>query len=384
MKRRTLLQLSSSRAEESDPLMATMLDVARRAGVSVSTVSYALSGARPISDETRQRIHTAVEELGYQPHALARGLASKRSKIIALVYPPVNRTMAAGELTFVTSVADAARSVGYSLVLSTFASDNLLELRQLAQQGLVDGMILMEVHLEDARVALLQELAFPFSMIGHCRDNDGIGFVDVDFHQTACDAVEYLAGLGHQRLAFVTFAPEVVAAGYGPAVRTQEAFEEALHRSKLEGSAYACEPTSQAGYELAVELLSGQRPCTGLLTFNERCVPGILQAAQDRGLRIPDDLSLIAISSPAVALIFTPALTTYDLPIAEMGRIGTEILVRQLEGANPEPTQLLLPCRLVARESSGPYRQRMPMPSQTGAVREQSPVAYDAAVGGRR
>lgn len=364
--------------------MATMLDVARRAGVSVSTVSYALSGTRPISDETRQRIRTAMEELGYQPHALARGLASKRSKIIALVYPPVNRTMAAGELTFVTSVADAARSVGYSLVLSTFASDNLLELRQLAQQGLVDGVILMEVHLEDPRVALLQELAFPFSMIGHCRDNDGISFVDVDFHQTARDAVEYLAGLGHQRLGLVNFGPEVVAAGYGPAVRTQDAFEEALRRHQLQGAAHACEPTPRAGYELAVKLLAGKRPCTGLLTFNERSVPGIMQAAQDRGLRIPDDLSLIAISSPAVALIFTPALTTYDLPIAEMGRIGTEILVRQLEGANQEPTQLLLPCRLVVRESSGPYRPRMPAPKETGAAREQSPVAHSAAEGGRR
>jgi DNA-binding LacI/PurR family transcriptional regulator len=364
--------------------MATMLDVARRAGVSVSTVSYALSGARPISDETRQRIRSAMEELGYQPHALARGLASKHSKIIALVYPPVNRTMAAGELTFVTSIADAARSVGYSLVLSTFASDNLLELRQLTQQGLVDGVILMEVHLEDARVALLQELAFPFSLIGHCRDNDGISFVDVDFHQTACDAVEYLAGLGHQRLALVNFAPEVVAAGYGPAVRTQDGFEEALHRLQLQGATHACEPTPQAGYELAMELLTGQHPCTGLLTFNERCVPGITQAAQDRGLRIPDDLSLVAISSPAMALIFTPALTTYDLPIAEMGRIGTEILVRQLEGADPEPTQLLLSCQLVVRESSGPYRLRMPAPRETGAVREPSPVANGAAERERR
>ncbi len=364
--------------------MATMLDVARRAGVSVSTVSYALSGTRPISGETRQRICRAMEELGYQPHALARGLASRRSKIIALAYPPVNRTMAAGELTFVTSVADAARAVGYSVVLSTFASDNLLELRRLAQQGLVDGVILMEIHLEDPRVDLLQELAFPFSLIGHRRDNDGISFVDVDFHQAAGDAVGYLAGLGHQRLAFVNFAPDVVAAGYGPAARTQEAFEAALGIRRLQGAAHACEPTPQAGYGLALKLLAGKRPCTGLITYNERCLPGILQAAQDRGLRIPDNLSLIAISSPAVALIFTPALTTYDLPIAEMGRIGTEILVRQLEGASREPTQLLLPCQLVVRESSGPCPPRVTAPLGSGAAKEPLAVAWRAAKGGRR
>ena len=107
-------------------------------------------------------------------------------------------------------------------------------------------------------------------------------------------------------------------------------------------------------------------------------MPGIMQAAQDRGLRIPDDFSLIAISSPAVALIFTPALTTYDLPIADMGRIGTEILVRQLEGTSQEPTQVLLPCQLVVRESSGPYRPRVPLSKTAGTAGEPQPASEPA------
>ncbi len=334
--------------------MPTMQDVAKRAGVSVSTVSYALSGARPISEETRARITQAMAELGYQPHALARGLASKRSKVLALVYPPINRTLGATELIFVTSISDAARGRGYSLVVSTFAWSNLDELRQLAQQGLVDGIIAMEVHLDDPRVALLQQVGLPFSLIGHCRENTGINFVDVDFRQTTLRGVEYLANLGHQQLAFLNFAPAALNAGYGPAARTHAAFAEALQLYKVRGTAHACAPSSLAGYELAYRLLSGRRPCTAILTFNERAIPGILQAAQDRGRRIPDDLSVVTISSANAAEMFTPALTALELPIAEMGRIGTEILIRQLEGDAREPAQALLPANLVVRQSSGP------------------------------
>src|SRR5664280_3559402 len=95
----------------------TMLDVARRANVALSTVSYALNGTRPVTQETRLRIWQAMDDLGYQPHALARGLASKRSRIIALLFPALPRGFGATELEFVTGAAEAAQSRGYHLVL---------------------------------------------------------------------------------------------------------------------------------------------------------------------------------------------------------------------------------------------------------------------------
>ena len=95
----------------------TMLEVARRANVALSTVSYALSGTRPVSEETRRRIEQAMTELGYQPHALARGLASKRSRIIALLFPALPRGCGATELEFVTGAAEAAQDRAYHLVL---------------------------------------------------------------------------------------------------------------------------------------------------------------------------------------------------------------------------------------------------------------------------
>src|SRR3712207_1704701 len=124
--------------------MPTMVDVAKRAGVSLSTVSYALSGARSISEETRQRIFAAMGELGYKPHALARGLVSKRSRIIALLFPTSERGLGLTELEFVTSSAAAATEQGYHLVLWSSALYDPNELEHLIQQGLVDGVIVME------------------------------------------------------------------------------------------------------------------------------------------------------------------------------------------------------------------------------------------------
>src|SRR5512143_832701 len=183
--------------------MPTMLDVARRANVALSTVSYALNGTRPISDETKQRIYAAMDELGYKPHALARALASKRSRIIGLLFPTPERGLGVTELEFVTSAADAARENGYNLVLWPSEMHDPDELRQFTQQGLVDGMIVMEIHLNDERINLLREIGFPFSMIGRCADTDGIGYVDIDFEQTMRESVTYLAGLGHTHIGFL-------------------------------------------------------------------------------------------------------------------------------------------------------------------------------------
>src|ERR1700690_862768 len=182
--------------------LTTMLDVAKRAKVSLSTVSYTLNGTRPISEETRQRVTDAMEELGYRPHPLARGLASKHSRILAILFPAIERGLGITELDFVASAADTANKNGYHLVVWSADTNDPAELSELTQQGLVDGVILMEVHVNDTRVNLLRDLGFPFSMIGRC-DDDRDGYVDIDFKQTVEEALEYLSGLGHTKIAYV-------------------------------------------------------------------------------------------------------------------------------------------------------------------------------------
>ena len=339
--------------------MPTMIDVAKRAGVAVSTVSYALNGTRPISEETRQRIFAAMDELGYRPHALARGLASKRSRIIALLFPTPERGLGFTELEFVTGAADAAREKGYHLVLWLSDLHDAGELRHLTQQGLVDGVIVMEVHLHDERIKLLREIGFPFSMIGRCADTANIGCVDINFEDTVRETIGYLSGVGHTHIAFLNQSQSVFDAGYGPAVRVQARFEETVQSAELQGITRFCHAAPRAGYEALNALLAECPHLTALVTMNERAVPGVMQAIADRGWRIPDDFSLVVIvSSARVAEMTMPPLTTADAPAAELGRLGAELLIQQLETQEQDAPQVLLPCRLVVRGSSGPCRRK--------------------------
>jgi DNA-binding LacI/PurR family transcriptional regulator len=338
--------------------MPTMLDVAKRAGVALSTVSYALNGTRPISEETRQRIFQAMDELGYRPHALARGLASKRSRILSLLFSAPERGLGTTELEFVTSAAEAARENGYHLVLWSSEIHNLHELRQLIRQGLADGVIVMEVRLHDDRVDLLRENGFPFTMIGRCADTAGIAYVDIDFEKTTHEAVNYLAGLGHRHIAFLNHSQAEFDAWYGPAVRAHADFQNAIQAAGIEGVTRLCRATPAAGDVALRELLAECPDLTALIAMNDRALPGVIQAIAAQGWRIPDDFSLVAmVSSARVAEMVMPPLTTMTAPGGELGRLSVELLIQQLETQEQPALQQLLPCRLDVRGSSGPCRR---------------------------
>jgi len=345
--------------------MPTMHDVARRANVSISTVSYAINGTRPISEETRQRIFAAMDELGYRPHALARGLASKRSRILALLFPTSERGLGSTDLEFIIGAADTARELGYNLVLWTSEINDEVELRQLLQQGLVDGVVLMEVHLHDSRIDYLRAIDFPFSIIGRCTDLAGLAYTDIDFNQTVREAVTHLAELGHTQIAFFNYAQEVFEAGYGPAVRVQQAFEAITREAGLIGISRFCHASARSGYEAFNALLQEHPEVTAIAAMNERSFPGMLQAIADRGWSVPDDISLISlVSSAHVAEMSMPPLTTLAPLAGDLGRLGVELLIGRLEDHPISTTEFLLPCRLMIGGSTGVSRllaERVPL-----------------------
>lgn len=333
--------------------MPTMQDVAKRAGVALSTVSYAINGTRPISEETRQRIFDAMDELGYRPNALARGLASKRSRIIALLFP-AKRGLGLTELEFVVSATEAARDHGYHLVLWSTEIRDPNELSELMQQGLVDGVLVMEIHEHDERIKLLRQIDFPFTMIGRCADNQGINHVDIDFGQTMRTVIEHLSELGHSHIAFVNHAQDEYEAGYGPAVRAQHRFIEVIEVNGLNGRTHFCDSLPDAGYTAVDDLLTQDPNLTAIIVMNDRAIPGIMRAIRERGWRIPDDFSIVAIvSSAKTAEMTTPTLTTAEAPANELGRLSTEMLIQTLEGNQKTFSEVLTPCKLVIRESSG-------------------------------
>lgn len=338
--------------------MATMHDVARLAQVSVSTVSYVLTGTRPISQATRDKVLAAMAELDYQPNAMARGLASRRSRILGLLMPMDERGLGATETAFVTGAAAAASAVGYHLVLSPVGGGNLDDLRRLASQRMLDGVVLMEVQLADERVTVLQEAGVPLVLIGRTGDTTGLSYVDIDFEQTVREAVAHLVGLGHRHIVYVNHSAATLASGYGPALRTRDAFVTAMTGHGLEPVMIPAEDSAAGGRAALAAAFARTPELTAVLAMNETAIFGILGELTGRGLSVPDDVSVVSmVTSPQVAELATPALTAMTSPGSTLGRIAIEALVRHLDGPGHERHQQLLPCALEIRGSTaGPRR----------------------------
>lgn len=341
--------------------MVTMQDVAARANVSLSTVSYALNGTRKISDETRARIEAAMTDLGYHRNAMARGLASRRSHVLALIFPATETGIGGTVSEFVTSAAAAAREAGYHLVLWPFAAHEATEIRDLTQQGMADGVLLMEVRLDDPRVEVLHEAGVPYTMIGRTRELEGRPYVDIDFAATTEAAVEHLVSLGHRRIAFINHSAESAAAGYGPTLRADEGFAAAMEHRGLAGRSLLCDETAEAGRAAVGELLEQDPSLTAFVTMNEIATFGVMSGLQARGLSVPGDVSVLGIvSSPGVGAMSTPPLTTMHAPGAELGRLGVQSLVARIDDVGRAYAPVLVPCDLEAGASVGPAPVRGP------------------------
>lgn len=335
--------------------MATMQDVATLAHVSLSTVSYAINNTRPISAATRERIEKAMVELDFRPNAIARSLASRRSRIIALTFPGIENGLGSTVMEFVTSAAEAARARSYHLVVWPYAPSQAVEMREMSRDGLTDGVIIMEVRRDDPRVRILDAAGVPLTMIGRADDSNDSRCVDIDFDATTEDAVAHLAALGHRRIALLNHSEASRDHGYGPTLRAESGFRAAIARHGLTGETVWSDESPAAGRQAIAALLDAHPDLTALVAMNENAVIGSVNELAVRGLVVPQDFSVLSIvSSPLVAEMVQPSLTTLHSPGAELGRLGVHSLLDQLDGREPVGGPVLLPCRWEAGHSTGP------------------------------
>ena len=271
-------------------------EIARRAGVSRSTVSYALSGKRPVTEETRRRIQAVIDELDFRPNAAARALKEGRTRTIGLVIPPASLRLTDMQLGFVASVVEAAARADLDVLLSPSGGDHERSFERIISGRRVDGVILMEIRLEDERVNRLQQVALPFVTIGHTANPHGTCWVDIDYGTLIARCVHHLADLGHRDIALINRSPELVAAGYGPAQR-------ALERA---------------------------------------------------GVSVPRDFSLAGVAARHWAEDFRPPLTAADVPAVEMGGHAVDLLLERIAAPDAPLRHLLLTPPISLRASTGP------------------------------
>jgi DNA-binding LacI/PurR family transcriptional regulator len=328
----------------------TITDVARHAGVALSTVSYVLSGKRVISATTRQRVLASVRALGYHPNAGARALASKRANVIALVLPLRSGMHVPVLMQFATAVVTTARRFDHDVLLVT-ADEGPAGLRRIAASAMVDGLIAMDVEMRDPRVPLLHALERPSVLIGFPAESAGLTCVDLDFYRAGQACVEHLAGLGHASVALLGAPSVVYERDTGYAHRTRAGFLETAERRQLTAVALPCEENAAAVRDELAGLLDRHPDVTGIVVHNEAAVWHVLAALPLLGRTVPDDMSVLAICPDEIAERGSPALTSVLVPAEEVGRQAVSLLMRKLDGETVPDATLLGP-QLTVRTST--------------------------------
>jgi DNA-binding LacI/PurR family transcriptional regulator len=337
--------------------VATMQDVAARANVSIATVSFVVNKSKRVSPETEARVREAMRELGFRRNAVARALASRRTRIIALLLPELNHRVGGTMMQFVSGAANTAKQRGYNLVLWPLSGE-ADEMSELLGGGLVDGVLLMEVRMHDDRVLRLAESDVPFAMIGRTEDPSGLLYVDMDSETTMRMSLDYLWGLGHRKVALIVEQLDVVMEGYGPTVRTEAAYRSLVKEHGCEPVVVTCEKTASGGRGAASELLERAPDTTAVIVMNEEAVFGVVSGLGRAGLTVPADISIMSIeTSPEMGAFSEPVLTTMNAPGEQLGRMGADALIDRLEGTDKIMPQLLLACTLQEGESTAPPRE---------------------------
>ena len=336
----------------------TMREVAAAAGVSIATVSFVVNNSKRVAPETRERIERVMAELGFRRNVVARALASRRTQIIALVYPMLEHRLGGSVSEFITSAARAASAASYHLVVWPVGNDGS-ELAALVGQKLVDGVLLMAVQLDDGRVAALRELDIPFALIGRTRDVTGLHYVDIDFDASVRMAMDHLAELGHHRIVLVNGSQEgETFASYGPYVRSETAYRELCAQRRIKPVVLRCRQTVGSGRDAAKELVATVPDTTAVMIADEAASLGLLAELSRIGWAVPGDVSVMSIlSSIDMASMCNPPLTTVTAPGTELGRLGVEALLRQLDGGPPMPPVLRTGV-LAIGESTDPIHEK--------------------------
>ena len=334
----------------------TIKDVARRASVSIATVSYVFNESASISEATRARVLAAAKELDYRPSAIARGLRAQESRFIGYSWhyllpdhwnPIMER--------FLYNVAEAAEAQGYHILMFTSPPDSepWLFYEELMLTGQVDGFIVSDTNRDDGRIRYLLDSGFPFVDFGRANEEWDFPYVDVDGAEGVRQAVEHLLALGHRRIGLIAW-PEVSLPGYyryQGYVTTLQAAGISPDPAWIIRTEHT-EPSSRQAAHTLLNLPPDRRP-TAIVALSDLTAIGAMNAIYETGLQPGRDVAVIGFDDVPAAQYLRPPLTTLHQPIAEVGERVINMLLQLIRGEELEEQEVLLPPTLIVRESCG-------------------------------
>ena len=332
----------------------TIVDIPEASGVSVATVSRIINNKPDVAQETRSKVLQVMEECGFAPQISWQQLRSGKSSFIALNFPQDFNPPSQG---IITGAALGCEKANYSLnlIAKTLSSKDLLTI---FRSGQSDGIILMEILLNDKRIELLKQHEYPFVLVGRSADNSGLSYVDIDIERGVADAIQHLHDLGHRHIGFITHDPVLKKKEYGYTTWAVKGYENACRKHGLPILWQSAGLNTDETESTTRSFLDENPDLTAIITPQQSGVLGIMKAIKAKGLRIPQDISVVGLLTDSIGELISPPLTTIGFPDQEMGLEAARILIGHLEGTLEDPQQLLLRPDLIIRGSTGPVPTR--------------------------
>src|SRR5687767_15091534 len=332
---------------------ATIRGVASAAGVSIATVSRVLNGRPDVAPDTREAVLRAVREQGFSTNRNARALSGGRTGLIGVTVPLVEAAYF-GLILSGTSEALYEQDMRIVLCPTLHEHDREVTLLDRLIRGTTDGAVLMLPEESSTELKALQEQGFPFVVVDpRVALDEGIPVVSAAHAAGARAATEHLLELGHRRIGAITGPRAWLASterlnGYHGALGAAGILPDP---ALLAAGDFRIGPVTESAAGAMLDL--PDRP-TAIFAFNDNAAISVLHAARARGLRVPEDLSVVGFDDSELAAIVTPPLTTVRQPLAELGRMAVSLLLRVLENQRHDTVRIQLATKLVVRESTAP------------------------------
>lgn len=332
-------------------MSATIKDVAKMAGVSISTVSRVVNDSKPVSPDARRRVLHAIEVLDYEPNEIARSLVTRKSNIIGVIVEDFGLSFVSQVLR---GVEEVARIYNYDILVSSTYGDAEIEDRymKLLLQKQVEGIVVITESSNLNRLSNLKELKIPVSYLNRYYRSNEISTVTIDNSEAMTKIVDYLIENNHEKIAYIGIDKDLE--------KTVERFKrlgytESMKKAGLEERVITVSENSDEAFldisSTVVDSIKNQG-VTALAVYSDEAAIKMMNILLDEGIKVPEDVSVTGMGDITMADLYRPKLTTVKEPLYDYGAVSIRSIIKAIKGEEKMPEEkVILPSHIISRES---------------------------------
>ena len=331
-------------------MAVTIKDVAKLAGVSISTVSRVINDSKPVSPEARRKVLHAIKELEYEPNEVARSLVTKKSNLIGVIVDDIGSHYVA---QIVRGIEEIGRMYNYDIILSSSYGSAEIEMKflQLLRTKQAEGIILVSEIMNEKLLEYLKELKIEFIYLNRYYNVPELPTVSLNNKQASAMMMEYLIELGHENILYVTQEKDIEQTIEKCKI---EAYNEAMKKIGSKSVIHQIDSHEiYAGYNAGPEIqkVIKENDITAVFCCQDELAIGLMNYFYDNNIKVPDDISVAGYGDINVASIYRPTLTTIKEPYYDLGAVSVRKILKKLIGEPIDEDKIVLPMRLIKRES---------------------------------